>query len=114
MKTKDSKKTVRAFLTLTTKKNRPIKNWVDKGTKFAGEFKKLCKAERIQTYSTMSETKAAFAEREKIYRYIEDNGYKYIHKLTHFVTTLNSRRNCSKNPDTKECNEFRPFDHSVH
>ena len=26
---------------------------------------------------------------------MEDNGYKYIHKLTQFVTTLNSRRNCS-------------------
>ena len=49
----------------------------------------------------MSETKAAFAERtirslkNILYRYMEDNGYKYIHKLTHFVTTLNSRRNCS-------------------
>ena len=49
----------------------------------------------------MSETKAAFAERtirslkNLLYRYMEDNGYKYIHKLTQFVTTLNSRRNCS-------------------
>ena len=49
----------------------------------------------------MSETKAAFAERTErslkniLYRYMEDNGYKYIHKLTQFVTTLNSQRNCS-------------------
>ena len=49
----------------------------------------------------MSETKAAFAERttrslQKIfYRYMEDNGYKYIHKLIQLVTTLNSRRKCS-------------------
>ena len=49
----------------------------------------------------MSETKVAFAERTKrslkniLYRYMEDNGYKYIHKLAHFATTLNSRRNCS-------------------
>ena len=49
----------------------------------------------------MSQTKAAFAERTMrslkniLYRYMEDNGYKYIHKLTQFVTTLNSRRNCS-------------------
>ena len=48
----------------------------------------------------MSVTKAAFAERTIrslktiLYRYMEDNGYKYIHKLTQFVTTLNSRRNC--------------------
>ena len=26
---------------------------------------------------------------------MEDNGYKYTHKLTQFVATLNSRRNCS-------------------
>ena len=101
MKTKDSKETVRAFLTMITKKNRPKKIRVDKGTEFAGEFKKLCKAEGIQIYSTMSETKAAFAERtirsQKItlYRYMEDKGDKYILKLTRFVTTLNSRRNCS-------------------
>ena len=101
MITKDSKETVRSFLTMITKKNRPKKIWVDKGTKFAGEFKKLCKAEGIQIYSTMSETKAAFAERTTrslknlLYRYMEDNGYKCIHKLNQFVTTLNSRRNCS-------------------
>ena len=63
MKTKDSNGTVRAFLIMITKKNRPQKIWVDKGTEFAGEFKKLCKAELIQIYPTMSETKAAFAER---------------------------------------------------
>ena len=94
MKSKDSKETVHAFLSMITKKNRPKKIWVDKGTEFAGEFKKLCKAEGIQIYSTMSETKAAFAERTKrslksiLYRYMEDNGYKYIHKLTQFVKTL--------------------------
>ena len=49
----------------------------------------------------MSETKAAFAKRTIrslktiLYRYMEDNGYMYIHKLTQFVTTLNSRKNCS-------------------
>ena len=49
----------------------------------------------------MSETKAAFAERtirslkNILYGYMEDNGYKYLHKLTQFITALNSRRNCS-------------------
>ena len=49
----------------------------------------------------MSETKAAFAERTKrsvkniLCCYRQDNGFKYIHKLTQFVTTLNSRGNCS-------------------
>ena len=38
------------------------KKWVGKGTEFAGEFRKFCKAEEIQFYSTMSNIKAAFAE----------------------------------------------------
>ena len=101
MKTKDWKETVPAFLTMITKKNRPRKIRVDKGTEIAGEFRKLCKSQGIQIYSTMSETKAAFAERtirslkKILYRYMEDNGYKYFHKLTQFVTTINSPRNCS-------------------
>ena len=76
MKTKDSKETVRAFLTMITQKNRPKKSWVDKGTEFAGEFKKLCKAEGIQIYSTMSETKAAFAERTM--RSLKNILYRYM------------------------------------
>ena len=49
----------------------------------------------------MSETKAAFAERtirslrKILYRYMEDFGYKYLHKLPQSVTTLNSRPNSS-------------------
>ena len=88
MKTKDSKETVREFLTMITKKNQPKKICVEKGTEVAGEFKKLCKAVGIYICSTMSETKAAFAERtirslkNILFRYMEDNGYKYIHKLT--------------------------------
>ena len=38
---------------------------VHKGTEFAGEFEKLCKTEGIQTFSTMSETEAALADRAK-------------------------------------------------
>ena len=101
MKTKDSQETVKAFSSMITKRNRPGKIWVDKGTEFAGAFKKFCAAEGIQVYSTMSETKAAFAERtirslkNILYRYMEDFGYKYIHKLPQFITTLTSRRNIS-------------------
>ena len=51
VKTKVSKETVRAFLTMITKKNRPKNIWVDKGTDFAGEFKKLCKAEGIHKFT---------------------------------------------------------------
>ena len=49
----------------------------------------------------MIETKAASVERairslkNVIYRYMEDNGYKYIRKLTQFATTLDSRRKYS-------------------
>ena len=51
MKTKDSEETVRALYTMITKKNRRKKIWVDKGTEFAGEIKKLCKAEGIEIYN---------------------------------------------------------------
>ena len=84
---------------MITKKNRLKKSWVDQGTKFAGGFKKICSAEGIEIYSTMSETKAAFAERtirslkNILYRYMEDYGYKYIHKLPQFIATMNSRNN---------------------
>ena len=49
----------------------------------------------------MSETKAAFAEREMlslkhlIYRYIENHGEKFVPKLQQFVSTLNCRKNRS-------------------
>ena len=100
MKTKDSQETLKVFLYMILKRNRP-KIWVDKGTEFAGAFKKFCTAEGIQLYSTMNETKAAFAERtirslkNIVYRYMEDFGYKYIHKLPQFINTLNSRGNSS-------------------
>ena len=113
MKTKDSQETVKVFSSMITKKNRPKKIWVDKGTEFAGAFKKFS-AEGIQVYSTMSETKAAFAERtirslkNILYRYMEDFGYKYIHKLPQFIATLNSRRNSSidMRPNTVKNSDF--------
>ena len=63
MKTKDSEQTVKAFSSMITKSNRSEKIWDDKGTEFSGAFRKICTAEGLQVYSTMSETKAAFAER---------------------------------------------------
>ena len=77
------------------------KFWVDRGTEFAGEFKKHCAGAGIEIYSTMSKRKVAFAERtisslkNIMYRYMEDHGYKYFHKLPQFVTKLNSRLNCT-------------------
>ena len=55
----------------------------------------------MEVYSTMSGTTAAFAERTTrslknfLYRYMEDYGCKYFHKLPHFIVTMNSRNNRS-------------------
>ena len=101
MKTKDSQEIVKTFSSRIPKKNRPKKIWVDKGTEFTGAFNKFCAAEGIRFYSTMSETRAAFAGRtirslKNIpYRYMKDFGCKFGHKLPQFITTLNSRRNSS-------------------
>ena len=91
MITKESQGTVQAISSMITKTNRPKKIWVDKRTEFAEALEKFCAAEGIQVYSTMIETKAAFAERtipplkNIFYRYMEDFGYKYIHKLPQFA-----------------------------
>ena len=42
MKAKDSKETVKVFSSMLTNWNRSKKIWVDKGTDFAGTFKKSC------------------------------------------------------------------------
>ena len=62
----------------------------------------------------MSETKAAFAERtilslkNILYRYMEDYGYKDMHTLPQFITTLNLRRNSSidMRPNTEKNCDF--------
>ena len=101
MKTKDSQETVKAFSSIITKRNRPEVIWFDKGTEFAGAFKKFFAAEGIQVYSILSKTKATFAERtirslkNVLYRYMEEDGYQYIHKRPQFIITLNSRTNIS-------------------
>ena len=49
----------------------------------------------------MSETKPAFAERtigalkKILQRLLGEYGYKYFHKISQSVTTLNSRKKCS-------------------
>ncbi len=70
----------------------------------------------------MSETKAAFAERtirslkNILYHYMEDFGYKYIHKLPQFITNLNSRRNSSidMRPNTVKNCDFLSILYSKH
>ena len=80
MKTKVSQEAVKAFSSMITKTNRPKKIWVDKGTEFAGAFKEFCAAEGLHVHSSMSEAKAAFAQRtirsliNFLHRYVEDYG----------------------------------------
>ena len=65
------------------RKNTSEKLWVDRGTEYGETIKKFCKEKDIEVYSTMSETKAKFAERafqflkHIIYRYIEDHGENF-------------------------------------
>ena len=115
MKTKYAKDTLQAFKKMISRKNTPEKLWVDKGTEYGGNFKKFCKKKSIEIYSTMSETKAAFAERaiqslkHIIYRYIEDHGEKFINKLPQFVSTMTCRinRSIGKSPrDVKNTDFF--------
>ena len=80
------------------KTEKPKKNWVDKGTEFKGSFKTLFEKKGIKTYTTESEKKSGFAERNirslksLIYKYLEDKWtYSYIDKLQDFVNTTNSR-----------------------
>ena len=102
MKTKDLKEIVKLFSKLITKKNRRKRICVDQGTEFAGDFKKFCVAEGIHVCSTMSQTKATFAERTNrslkniLYRYMDEHGYKYIHKVSQFVKILSSRKTRTK------------------
>ena len=113
MKSKDSNETLKAFSKMITKRHRS-KNFGWTEEEFAGEFKKFCAGAGIEIYSTMSETKAAFAERtirslKKIMsRYMEDHGYKYIHKLPEFVTTSISRliRSVGIEPKNVENSDF--------
>ena len=118
-KTKDSETTVCSFLSKITK-SWPKFFWNDKGTGFAERyFKKSSKAEGTQIYSTMSETKAASAERTKrslkttFYRYMEDCRYKYIHRMSQSVTTLNSEKSCSIDLKTKTIKISTFFVHSI-
>ena len=114
MKTKYAKDTLQAFKKMISRKNTPEKLWVDKGTEYGGTFKKFCKEKNIEVYSTMSETKAAFAERaiqsskHIIYRYIEDHGKKFNHKLPQVVSTMNCRvnRSIGKSPRDVKNNVF--------
>ena len=99
LKSKYATTTAEAFNQMI-KTEKPKKVWVDKGTEFKGSFKTLCEKKGIKTYTTESEKKSAFAERNirslksLIYKYLEEKWtYSYIDKLQDFVNTINSRTN---------------------
>ena len=99
MKTKSAADSTRAFKRMITK-SIPEKIWSDKGSEFKGEFKQFCDSKNIDIYSTHSETKSAFAERNIrslkniIYKHLEKRwSYQYIKKLHDFVDIINSRVN---------------------
>ena len=99
LKTKYATETAQVFKKMI-KHKQPEKVWVDDGTEFLGAFKALCTERGIHLYSTFSEKKSAFAERNIrslkniIYRYLEEKWtYSYLDKLDAFVKTINSRVN---------------------
>ena len=102
---------------MISRNNTPEKFWVDKGTEYGDILKKNCKEKDIEVYSTMSETKAALAERaiqslkHIIYRCIGDHGEKFFPKLKQFVSTLNCRKNRSigKSPRDVKNSDFYHF-----
>lgn len=97
--TKDANATAKAFRKMV-KTKQPKKVWTDKGTEFKGAFRELCEKKGIHHYTTNSETKSAFAERNIrslkniIYKFLEQHWtYAYIDSLPEFVNTINSRVN---------------------
>ena len=99
MKALYAKDAVEAFKKMI-KKKQPEKVWTDKGSEFKGDFKKFCEKKGIHLYTTESETKSAFAERNIrslkniIYKYLEEKWtWTYIEALPQFVNTVNSRGN---------------------
>lgn len=99
LKNKTAVETAKSFSKMIRKK-KPEKVWSDKGTEFKGAFKELCKKKDIEMYTTQSETKSAFAERNIrslkniMYKYMEHRWtYSYLKELPEFVRTINSRIN---------------------
>ena len=76
------------------------KIWVDKGRQFAVEFDDFCQERYITIYSTCSETKSHFAERNirslkaLIFKCLHENNTDlYLDQLPNFVSIINGRIN---------------------
>ena len=98
MRSKSAEETTGTFSKMI-QKQKPQQVWTDKRTEFKGAFKNLCDQEGIETYTTQSETKSAYAGKnirllKNIYKHWEHKWtYHYINKLRQFVDTINSRVN---------------------
>ena len=100
LKDKYAATATKAFAKMLNKRVKPEKVWTDKGTEFKGVFEQFCKRKGIDMYTTQSETKSAFAERNIrslkniIYRHLEEHWtYAYLLHLQEFVKTMNTRVN---------------------
>ena len=93
---------------------KPENIWVDKGREFAGEFADYCRERSITIYSTCSEAKSVFAERNirplkaLIFKYLHEIYTDiYLDQLPNFVRIINGRMNrvtyiASNNVDVKD------------
>lgn len=100
MKNKYSTTARDAFMKMLDNNAVPEKVWTDKGKEFKGEFEAFCKQSGIDTYTTESETKAAFAERNirtlknliQKFRETNDSDH-YLTDLQSLVGIINKRVN---------------------
>ena len=69
------------------KNKQPQKVWVDDGTEFLGAFKTLCNKQKVHLYSTFSEKKSAFAERN--IRSLKTLSTSTLKKSGHTPTLIN-------------------------
>ena len=96
---KTNQETVKAFSSTITKKNRPKKIWVDKGTKFAWAFKKFCAAEWYKFPLLWVRVRRLLlnvqSDHWKLFFTVTLRILVYIHNLAQFITTSKSRRNKS-------------------
>jgi hypothetical protein len=100
MKNKYAATALDAFKKMLKSGKQPEKVWTDQGTEFQGVFRQFCNKRGIDMYSTHSETKSCFAERNIrslkniIYRYLEHKWtWIYLPQLQEFVRTINTRVN---------------------
>ena len=86
--------TVQISVTMIASRNVTRTKWANKGLECSAELWKVCKAEGKHIYSTMCETKTAFAEhtmramKNLLKVYMEDYGFQYLDKMAHCVKNL--------------------------